>query len=495
MENTLGLLAALSPELAVLYTALVVLAADLVLTDSGRRHLPNGCLLGLAAALALNHFYVLPRCPELGQQPLLFLAPFTVFFKDAILVAAGLTVVLYQQQKGLSGIHPGEFLSLLLFSAAGMMFLVSSDDLLMVFLSMEFIGIISYVLVGYIRDDLKAGEGAVKFYLIGAFASAIMVYGMSLLYGLLGTTSITEMGRLVGQAGRNPMLLKIAVLLLSVGLGFKLAVVPFHSWLPDAMEGGPTPVAAYISVAPKAAGLAVLIRIFGEAFPLDKIQMAGMLSVLALATMTFGNLMAIPQRNVKRLLAYSSIGHIGYILIGVIAANELGAGGILVYVVAYVFMNLGAFACVVAVSNRIGSEEIDDYAGLSQRNLPVALLLVLFLLSLGGLPPTAGFIGKWLVFGSAIQAAQALPDPWASPYLWLVIAAVLNSVVSIYYYFRLAYQMFFRPPREATGVEGSGVLWLGTGVAAAATLLVGIFPSPVIDAAQSAVKLLQLWKS
>lgn len=494
-EYALTILASISPELVVTATALVILVADLFLDEKWRKQLGYGALLGLAVAFAIDRFYILPESNLLNQPPLLFLCPFTVFFKDVILAATALTIVLYQQQKGLSDFYPGEFIGLLLFSAAGMMFLVSADDLLMVFLSMEFIGIISYVLVGYIRNDLKAGEGAVKFYLIGAFASAIMVYGMSFIYGLLGTTSISEIGVIMAKAGKATLLVKVSILLLTVGLGFKLAVVPFHSWLPDAMEGGPTPVAAYISVAPKAAGLAVLLRIFGEAFPLSKVQMVGTLTVLAIATMTFGNLMAIPQRNVKRLLAYSSIGHIGYILIGVIASNELGAGGVLVYVLAYVFMNLGAFACVIAVSNRLGSDDIEDYAGLSQRSLPIALLLVLFLLSLGGLPPTAGFLGKWLVFGSAVDAARALPNPWASPYLFLVIAGILNSVVSIYYYFRLAHQMFFREPRERTGIEGSGVLWLGMGFAAVMILLLGIFPGQMIDAAQSAVKLLHLWKS
>lgn len=535
LEFYLSLLAWISPELLVVFTGLAVMSADLLLPNTARNKtffgllcllfvwlgmgvpqlqwpllamaavcailmLPDtlsnklsyASILGLAAALALDRWFVLPMLLTEGPAapPLLYLSPFTAFVKDAILVASALTVILYHQRKGLSQVNPGEFLSLLLFSVSGMMFLVSSNDLMMVFLSMEFISIIAYVLVGYIREDEKSGEAAVKFYLIGAFSSGVMVYGMSLIYGLLGTTSITEMGR---QLTEHPelatTLLRVSVLFLLVGLGFKLAMVPFHSWLPDAMEGGPTPVAAFISVAPKAAGVAILLRIFGEAFPLSKIQMVGLLSVLAIATMTFGNLMAIPQRNIKRLLAYSSIGHIGYILIGVIAANEYGVTGVLVYILAYIFMNLGAFACVVAVSNRVGSDEIEDYAGLAQRSLPIALLMVVFLLSLGGLPPTAGFIGKWYIFGSAIQAHHDGHSWW---FLVLAVAGVLNSVVAIYYYFRLPYQMFFQEPRENTGVEGSRLLWLGMGISAAMVLLVGMLPSQVIDAAKAAAKLLNL---
>jgi len=349
--------------------------------------------------------------------------------------------------------------------------------------------------VGYIRDDEKAGEGAVKFYLIGAFSSAIMVYGMSLIFGLAGTTSITKLGALV-SSGTVPsaMLLKSAVLLLLVGLGFKLAMVPFHSWLPDAMEGAPAAVAGFISVAPKAAGLAVVIRIFGEAFPLTQLQMVGTLTILAMATMTLGNLMALPQRNIKRLLAYSSIGHIGYILVGVIAANELGAGGVMVYVAAYVLMNLGAFACVIAVANRVGTSDIEGFAGLSRRCLPLALVFVVFLLSLAGMPPTAGFIGKLLVFGAAVKRSlgEAGVNPLATPYLWLAVVGVLNSVVSVYYYMRVAYQMFFCEPREETGVEGSNLLWLVTGFAAVMILVIGIFPNGFIAAAQTAAEKLVL---
>lgn len=496
-EFYLTLLAWISPELVVVFTGLVVLIADLLLPASWKNQLAYASILGLVVALALDRWYVMPMSvlPEVpALPPLLYISPFTSFIKEGILVASALTIILYQQQKGLMDVHPGEFLSLLLFSVSGMMFLVSSNDLLMVFISMEFIGIVSYIIVGYIREDLKSGEAALKFFLIGAFSSAIMVYGMSLLYGLLGTTSISEMGKqLMENPEKTTTLLRVSVLFLLVGLGFKLAMVPFHTWLPDAMEGGPTPVAAFISVAPKAAGLAIVIRIFGEAFPLSKIQMTGILSVLAIATMTFGNLMAIPQRNVKRLLAYSSIGHIGYILIGVIAANEFGAAGVMIYIIAYIFMNMGAFACVVSISNGIGSDEIEDYAGLAQRNFPIAFLLVIFLLSLGGLPPTAGFIGKWYVFGSAIKAAHGVPEPFSSPYLWLAVAGILNSVISVYYYFRLVYQMFFREPRENTGLEGSGLLLLSAGFSAAMVLIVGIFPNPFIAAAKSAVALLHLW--
>ena len=530
MGNYLSYLAWLSPELVLIFTGLGVLIADLLVPESSRRQLVYTSLCGIGVAFVLDRLYITPmlvavyRSEEMsrlgalgafaahGAPPLLYFGPFTTILKDLILVATGITAVIYCQQKKIGRFNLGEFLGLLLFSAAGMMFLVSSDDLLMVFLSMEFIGIISYILVGYIRQNPKAGEAAVKFFLIGAFSSAIMVYGMSFIFGLAGTTSITKIGILVSTGAlEGSMLLRMGVLMLLVGLGFKLAMVPFHSWLPDAMEGSSAAVAGFISVAPKAAGLAVIIRVFGEAFPLSyalkavaegfpagtvklATGMLGTLSILAVATMTFGNLMALPQRNVKRLLAYSSIAHIGYILVGVISISTgtLGVEGVVVYVLAYVFMNLGAFACVIAVSNRIGSDDIEDYAGLSRRNLPIALLLVLFLLSLGGLPPTAGFIGKLMVFGAAIKSAQWVgangSSLWASPFIWVALAGVLNSVVSIYYYMRLAYQMFFREPRENTGIEGSQMLWIGAGFSGAMILIVGLFPNSFILAARTAAQ-------
>jgi len=503
MGNYLDYLVWLSPEVVVIITALVVMVSDLVADVPLRKQLVYTSLLGLAAALVLNRAFIaeMPATPDVasavaqGMPPLLYFAPFTAFLKDAVLIATALTIVLYSQQKDVGNVNLGEFLSLILCCAAGLMFLVSSDDLLMVFLSMEFVGIVSYVLVGYIRDDRKAGEGAVKFYLIGAFSSAIMVYGMSFIFGLAGTTSISMLGNLVASGQlQSTLLLKSSVLLLMVGLGFKLAMVPFHSWLPDAMEGAPSAVSGFISVAPKAAGLAIVIRIFGEAFPLTHLQMVGTLTVLAIATMTLGNLMALPQTNIKRLLAYSSIGHIGYIMVGVIAANELGISGVMVYVVAYLFMNLGAFACVIAVSNRLGSSEIEDFAGLSRRCLPIALVFAVFLFSLCGLPPTAGFIGKLLVFAGAVKksCSQAGVNPLATPYLWLVIVGVLNSVISVYYYMRVTYQMFFAEPKDDTGVDGSGLLWLGTGIADAMILIIGIFPNSLIAAAQAAAEKLVL---
>jgi len=503
MTNYLVYLAWLSPEVVVIFTALGIMVADLLVPDSWRRQLGYAAIWGLLFAFFADRKFIVDIMAEqmaehgelIGVPPLLYLSPYTSILKLCVIASTILTILLYLQQKEVSeNKNLGEFLSLILLSCVGMMFMVCSDDLIMVFLAMEFIGIVSYILVGFVRTDVRAGEAAIKFFLIGAFSSAIMVYGMSFIYGLTGSTSITVIGKLISSgAVPNSMLLKMGVLLVLVGLGFKLALVPFHSWLPDAMQGATSAISGFISVAPKAAGLAVVVRVFGEAFPLTKLELVGLLSFISIVTMTFGNLMALHQTDLKRLLGYSSVAHIGYILVGVIAANKLGASGVAIYVIAYLLMNLGAFGCIIAVANKTGSTDIEDYAGLSHRNLPMALILVLFLLSLGGLPPTVGFIGKWYVFAAAIQTMQATNGTLTSPYLWLTVFGLLNSVVAIYYYLRVVYQMFFREPRENTGIECSPLLWLGTGFAAVFILVLGIAPQIFVGAAEAAASKLTIY--
>ncbi|MBM4049278.1 MAG: NADH-quinone oxidoreductase subunit N, partial [Planctomycetes bacterium] len=364
-----------------------------------------------------------------------------------------------------------------LFAALAMMFMASATDFLMIFLATEFASLVSYILVGFLRRDLKSNEAAVKYFLVGSFCAAIMLYGISLVYGLTGSTHIAVVGEVVGGELEHGLLLTIAVFCILAGLGFKIAMAPFHFWAPDAFEGAPTPVTAFISVAPKAAGLAVLLRVFCVALPLADVNAQTALAVLSAVTMTVGNLMAIPQNNVKRLFAYSSIAHIGYILIGLVVADQIGLEGVLIYVLAYVFMNLGAFACVIAISNRIGSDDITNYGGISERSMPLALIFIVFLLSLAGLPPTAGFVGKFVVFAAAIKTG----------YVWLAVIAIMNSVISVYYYFRIAYYMYFKPAKEATALEVGESLKFALTVTLGMTLLIGILPGRFLANARAAV--------
>ncbi len=388
-----------------------------------------------------------------------------VFLKILILAATLLVVLMSLRYKELQDRAAGEYLALLLAAALAMMLLVSAGDLVMVYLAMEFLGVTSYILVGYLRKDLKGNEAAIKYFLVGAFCSAVMLYGMSIIYGVFGTTSLYAIGApqlLVDPA--NAPLIKLAVVMMLVGFGFKIAMVPFHFWAPETYEGAPTPITAFISVAPKVAGFGIILRTFLVAFQLDMLEMNMLIAVISAVAMTLGNLSAVPQSNIKRLLAYSSVAQVGYMLIGFVVWDILGLKAILVYLAAYLLMNIGAFMVAVVVSNNLGSDEIRDYAGLSQRSLGASLLMAFFLLSLAGIPPTVGFIGKFYIFGAAIKTG----------YLWLAIIGVLNSVVSLYYYYRIVHQMFFCEPKDkqafAIGpaalvvMSGCMILVLGLGI-------------------------------
>jgi len=427
---------------------------------------------------------------------LMVLDPLAHFFRCLVLLAGVLVVLLTHDSLGLPTTRKSAFLAMLLFATFAMMLLASANDLLMIFLAIEFLGISSFVLVGFARQDIKSAESALKYFLVGAFSSAIMLYGMSLIYGLAGTTNMAGLqqwysGWADTQSG-PPAVFLVAVLFLLVGFGFKIAMVPFHMWVPDVYEGAPTPMTAFLAVASKAVGMAVLLRVFLGGLPaLPEVTKA--LTWLAAITMIVGNVLALPQRNVKRLLAYSSIGHVGYILVGVVVSPqllgvrpELSGGalvpdvalqGVLIYLLAYLFMNVGAFGVVIAVSNRTGSDDIEAYAGLSRTSPWLAGLLTLFFLSLAGIPPTAGFLAKFYIFSAAIKH-QAI---------WLAVIGVLNSVVAVAYYFKVVYQMYFAPPGEApvsaTRAQHAPPSWgltLALGASAVGVLGMGLFPNAVL---------------
>jgi NADH-quinone oxidoreductase subunit N len=388
--------------------------------------------------------------------------------------------------------NPGEFFALLVFATAAALLLTGAADLLMIYLSLEFLSITSYVLAGYLKFQPRSAEAALKYFLYGAITAAVMLYGLSLLYGMTGATglygaadgrrSFSEgLDTALARAGGLQVML-IALVMVTAGFGFKTAMAPFHQWVPDVYDGSPLPVMAWLSVASKAAGMAILVRVFHAAFPPQYWAMP--VAVLAALTMTVGNLAALPQTNIKRMLAYSSIAHAGYTLMAVAALGKGGgyvAGtqtpsqwqmyGVAVYLATYVFMNLGALAVVTAVYDKIKSHRIEDYAGLSERAPGLAWLMVFFLLSLAGIPPTAGFWGKFVLFAGTIQTHL----------IWLAILGFINSVISVYYYWSVVRAMFLMKPagtRAAGGEEGVSTtpeIRLTLAVAAVATLAIFLF--------------------
>ncbi|MDD5658035.1 MAG: NADH-quinone oxidoreductase subunit N, partial [Elusimicrobia bacterium] len=437
-----------------------------------------------------------------GMGALWVVDPLSQFFKVAILLCVIMVVMLALEYRELPPAHAGTFAALLLFSAAGMMFLVSACDLLLIFLALELVSICSFALTGFERRNLKSNEGAVKYFLFGAFSSAIMVYGISLYYGAAGTTRLVQFasgphGGVPWPAGltaaqHGPVFL-LAMLLILLGFGFKAAMAPMHFWVPDAYEGAPLPVTAYLSVAPKIAAMGVLLRVFALAVPAAQLQLTTLLALLAILTMTVGNTVALFQFNVKRLLAYSSVAQAGYILIGLAVGGEMGIEGVLLYCAVYLAMNLGAFAVVQAVGDDgshggLGSYELSAFDGLARRNLPLSLLMTLFLLSLAGIPPLAGFIGKFYLFASAMDAGRLAASgtgPGPGLFYALAIAGVVNSVISVYYYMKIAFHMFFLPPQAPEGAAPAAVtpgpfVWGCLAVALAGVLAFGLFPEPLI---------------
>lgn len=376
----------------------------------------------------------------------------------------------------------GEFYALLLFGTGGMMMLGAAADLVTIFLGIETMSLAVYVLTGSWRRSAKSSEGAMKYFLNGAFATAILLYGIALLYGAAGATSLRMLAERSEQLATQPIYL-IGLIMLLIAIAFKIAAVPFHMWAPDAYEGAPTPVTAFMAAGVKAAAFVVLIRMLGGAFSRTELAFgssgwSSILSVLAVATMTLGNLAALRQDNIKRLLAYSSIAHAGYLLVGVVAMSVVGneaRSPLLFYLAAYTFTTVGAFG-VVAWLGRRGDERLllDDWAGLASRHPAGALAMTIFMLSLGGIPPTAGFLGKFYLFRVALSKPGLVP---------LVVIAVLNSVVSVAYYLRVITAMYFREvgrepnPLKARGIQAALL------IAAVATLLLGILPGPVMEAA------------
>ncbi|MBI1802327.1 MAG: NADH-quinone oxidoreductase subunit N [Chloroflexi bacterium] len=477
----------LGPEIILTVCALAVLTIDLFSAERGRAWSPALTLAGLAlAALDAAALFGAPAQPVFGQM--VVADAFTGFFRLTSLMLAALIVFAAKEYIEKRTQYVAEFYALLLFVTLSIILLAASVDLIMVFLSFEFLSITSYIMVGYLRDDKKSSEGSIKYFLYGSVSSAIMLYGMSLLYGASGVTNLSAMAQAFAKIPA-PMqsLVVMGILLTIVGFGFKIALAPFHQWSPDAYEGAPTPVTAFISVGPKVAGFAVLARVMIVALPHFAADWSSLLWAIAALSMTLGNLVALRQRNIKRLLAYSSIAQTGYMLIGIVAnvANGEGLRGILVYLIAYIFTNIGLFIAVIAYSEQVGSDDIEDYAGMIRRAPFMAVAMLIFFLSLAGIPPTAGFIGKFLVFGAALDAARGSAN---STLIWLTVIGAVNSVISVGYYFNIVRYMFFLPPKDETNVTVSRSLNWSLAAATLMTLVVGLVPQPFITFAEASVK-------
>ncbi|NLE77402.1 MAG: NADH-quinone oxidoreductase subunit N, partial [Chloroflexi bacterium] len=442
----------LLPELILVLLGLLLLALDLIGGRQGelRRRLPYVALGGLALALV--------SCLALWGREASLLSgmvavdPFSTFFKVVALVAAGLvTLSAVDFLRGRTP-WPGEFYMLVVFATLAISLAVSATNLLMLYLGLEFLSITSYVLAGFFREERKSSEAALKYFLYGSVASAVMLYGISLLFGATHSLDMREIAQVFGS-GVDASILWVgfpAIVLLLAGFGFKISLVPFHQWAPDTYEGAPTPVTAFLATASKATGFAVLMRTFLTALPEYQTDWVAVLAGISMVSMTLGNLIALKQTNIKRMLAYSSIAQAGYILIG-LASLALGSGsqfnglnGVLVYLFAYLFTNLGAFVAVIAFEARTGSNEIADYAGLAGRAPLLAGTLLIFLLSLTGIPATGGFIGKLFVFAAAIQVQ----------FYVLAVVAILNSVVAAFYYLNVVRYMFFTPAAENAPAVG-----------------------------------------
>ena len=469
------------PELVLTAGSLLVLIADVALPKAQRGALAWVTLLALGATAVSLAPFTSTRVEV--AHGLMAVDQFALFFKVVFLFAAAITVLMSVRYLAVEGASPGEYYFLILCATLGMFVMAGGIDLITIFIGLETMAVSFYILAGFIKPNQRSNEAAVKYFLLGAFSLGILLYGMSLMYGLSGTTNLRVMAALFTGQERDPRLV-LAVILVVAGVGFKIAAVPFHMWAPDVYEGAPTPITAFLSVGSKAASFAMLIRIFVEGLPAMNADWRLLFEVLAIVTMTVGNVAAVTQSNVKRMLAYSSIAHAGYVLIGIVAwspTNPRGITATLIYLMIYSFMQLGAFAVIVLLRRQdVVGDELKDFGGLHVRNPFAAFAMLLFMLSLGGIPPTAGFMGKFWLFSAAIDAH----------YYWLAFIGVLNSAISLYYYIRIVVFMYVKKETIGSQPTMSPALGVVLGLAVAGTLVIGIYPRLLFELAELSAKTL-----
>ena len=461
----------LAPEIFLTIWLCVVLAIDFSFKNIDHENLAYLSVGGLIATLINLIWFDYVGVTGSLFKDMFVLDGVAIFFKIIILIATALVLLISIDYVKSFRFFKGEYYFLVMMSALGMMFMASAQDLLSVFVTLEFSTFGFYVLVAYLRDDQRSSEAGLKFFILGVFAAGLLAYGISLVYGETGTLVFSEMTSTSGSYG-----LAIGFILIFSALGFKIGAVPFHSWIPDTYQGAPTPVTAFLSIAPKGAALAILIRMFYVALAAFKPTWVLLFVLASIASMTYGNIVAIAQKNIKRLLAYSGIAQIGNIMIGLAAGTKRGSDAILFYLLTYMFANLGAFAVVIGVGNLIKSDEIEDYNGLNRRSPFLAAAMLLFLLSLAGVPPLAGFIGKLYIFVAAIE--QELYT--------LLIVGLINIVISLYYYLIVVKKMYINEPIDPSPLRVSLPLRTAVYIGIVGTLLLGIYPKPFIDWAVAA---------
>jgi len=475
------------PEISIAVFALVVILLDLVVKRKGALAIIS--LIGLVVA---GGFTIAMRGTFEGNfSNMLAVDGFAIFFKLLFLGIAFLVILSSVDYVSKMARFQGEYYALILLSAMGMMLMAATTELISIYIALELTSISLYVLVGFLKDP-KSTESSLKYLLLGAIASAVLLYGMAMVFGCTGKTQLSEISQALQAMSlpgmlANPALI-LGIVLMMAGLGFKIAAVPFHMWVPDVYEGAPTPITAYLSVGSKAAGFALILRVFYSAFGMPEwlsMNWGLVFAALAAIGMTLGNVIALPQTNIKRMLGYSSIAQAGYLMVGLatmgIAAttNLSGQSSILFFLAGYTLANLGAFSAIIAISNKTGSDLIQDFSGMGKRAPWLAIALTLCLISLIGMPPAAGFMAKFYIFSGAVQ--QGL--------LWLVIVAVINSVISAYYYLRVVKVMWFGEPASEEKVPSSGALRFALAVSCLGVLALGIIPGYIMKLAEAAAKM------
>ena len=478
-------LTVIGPLLAAVATAIAILLVDLVWPNRSAMVVFVSLIgLGISAAVTLSVGATEARTAFDGAYRL---DDLTTFLDLLFIAIVALTIVFAPDYLAPRNLPVAEFATVLVFAMCGAMVIAASADLLLLFLGLELMVLPGYLLAGYHKSDGNSTEGAIKYFLLGSFSSAIFLFGLAFVWGLSGSTRIADVASTLtqvasGQAPFSPGL-AMGFAFLTTGVAFKIAAVPFHYWTPDAYQGSPTPVTGYLSVGPKIGAFALILRLFVEALGPLKADWLPVVIVLAATTMTLGNLVALTQDNVKRMLAYSSIAHTGYMLVGLAAyagGQASGLEGLLFYGAAYSFMNLGAFAVVAALQKRAGvTSSLNTFAGLVRREPALTILMTLFLLSLTGIPPTAGFFAKFLLIKSAVEAGG-----WVG---FLAVLMVLNAAAAAFYYLRVVVSMFMREPVADTSAPRHGrLLWGGLAAATALTIVFGLFPGLILGMIESA---------
>ena len=459
------------PEILLLVLAGIILVVDLTSQRSSGLLLSWLTALGLTGILIITLLFGRPGESEVLIFGGMLRHDWMAFsFKVLFLFAAAMTALLSIDVEGVE--DRGEYYALMVVATFGMSLMASSADMIMLFLAIETTSIPLYILAGFMKGDDKSTEAGLKYFLFGALTSAVMLYGFSLLYGFSGDTNIYRLSEAMRAGAVSPWMIGGMAVLVLVGFSFKISAVPFQFWAPDVYEGAPTPITSFISTASKAAGFAVLLRFMLAVFPEIEAEWTTLLAIIAALTMTVGNLLALPQTNIKRLLAYSSIAHVGYALIGLVALSSFGTASVIFYLIAYVVTNTTAFAVVILFARSAGSDEIADYAGLSRRSPALALVLLVALLSLGGMPPLAGFVTKFYVFAAAVE----------SDWIWLAFVGVLNAIIGLYYYMTILKVVYlYRSEDEDKPIEIPRSYALVLVICVIAILAIGTLSAPWLD--------------